>query len=138
MPWRDRLFGLLGAAALLGGLAAAVAALRPGPPGPPRLRLLGLAIQDTARAVVFAVDRPLRPTAMGWSTGPWHVHLAINGSILMPGPRDLVPLGQGRYRWPLPPLPPGRHWVRLLWSDSLHRTVTEGASAAARVVVAPR
>lgn len=137
MLWRDRLLGALGVVAVLGGLAAAVAALRPGPPAPPRAHLLGLAVRDTSRAVVFAVDRPLRRTPQGWSVGPWHLHLALNSTILMPGPRDLVPLGGGRYRWPLPPLPPGRYWVRLVWSDSLHRTVSDGASAAARLVVAP-
>ncbi len=78
--------------------------------------------------VIFEVPVRLRWVAGGWQAGRLHIHAGVNGRELMPGSRDIEPLGQNRYRWTLPALPAGEHTLRLFWSGPDHRPIEAGAS----------
>lgn len=80
-------------------------------------------------AVVFDAGAELAVIDGWWAADGRHVHLTAGGVELMAAAGDVQPLGGTRYRWTLPRLAPGEHVLRLLWSDTAHRPLAEGASA---------
>ncbi|HEV2130052.1 MAG TPA: hypothetical protein VGR27_03060 [Longimicrobiaceae bacterium] len=86
------------------------------------------AVVESPLPVLFEAPVRLRWVAGGWQAGQLHIHAEVSGSELMPGARDIQPLGENRYRWTLPPLPPGEHTLRLFWSGPDHGALAEGAS----------
>lgn len=85
--------------------------------------------------VEFETGAEMREGPSGWvADGYYHLHAMIDGSELMAAPGQVRRLGGGRYRWTLPPLPPGEHRVRLQWSGPDHRTIAGGGSPEVRVL----
>ncbi len=93
------------------------------------------AVVESPLPVLFETPVSLRWVAGGWQAGRLHIHAEVSGSELMPGARDIQPLGDNRYRWTLPPLPPGEHTLRLFWSGPDHRPIQEGRSATVEIEV---
>ena len=84
--------------------------------------------------VVFEVPVRLRQGPSGWHAESLHLHARVDGIEVMPAADEIQPLGGNRYRWMLS-LPPGRHTLRLSWSDPNHAPLPDGASAARTVTV---
>jgi hypothetical protein len=141
--WSDRVYGAIGVAAVLlalfflvrGGPRDDGAAAASAPP--PQIEVL-------APAEGAAVEQPLavdfdagEALAADGSTrgGRLHVHVRVGTVELMAGSGAIEPLGGTRYRWTLPRLAPGRHPVRLYWSDASHRPLAEGASRTVAVTL---
>ncbi|HVG44609.1 MAG TPA: hypothetical protein VM890_07760 [Longimicrobium sp.] len=82
---------------------------------------------DQPVTVIVDARTPLRADGAD-TTSNRHLHVDVGGTMLMPGPGDVRPVGGTRYRWTLPRLPPGTAWLRAYWSDAAHRPVA-GASA---------
>lgn len=93
------------------------------------------AVVESPLPVLFEAPVRLRWVAGGWQAGRLHIHAEVSGSELMPGARDIQPLGENRYRWTLPPLPAGEHTLRLFWSGPDHRPIQQGASEAVGILV---
>ncbi len=93
------------------------------------------AVVESPLPVLFETPVRLRWVAGGWQAGQLHVHAEVSGSELMPGARDIQPLGENRYRWTLPALPAGEHTLRLFWSSPDHRPIQEGQSATVEIIV---
>jgi hypothetical protein len=86
-------------------------------------------------ALTFEVPVELRRSRDGWENGGFHVHAGVDGQELMPGRTDIERLPGNRYRWTLPPLPPGERTLRLFWSDARHRPLADGGSEPRRIEV---
>lgn len=98
---------------------------------PPAVALLSPAAGaeiDGSLVLEFTTQRELERQPAGWGIGGFHLHLRLDGLELMPGPSDVQPLGNGRYRWTVGPLEPGAHTLQLYWSDARHAPVTGGES----------
>lgn len=68
--------------------------------------------------LAFETLPALRPARDGWGISRWQLRAEVDGELLVAA-RDVVEVfGNGRYRWPLHDLPPGRHRVRLLLTDA--------------------
>lgn len=94
------------------------------------------AVVGDAVGVVFETDVTLRSGPAGWEApGGHHIHAAVDGLELMPGPGDITPLDGGRYRWLIRPLSPGTRELRLFWSDRNHREVAEATTPTIRIEV---
>ena len=134
----DRVYGAIALALLL---LAAFFALRGGPedgaaPAVPTLTILAPEATDSLvqpLTLVFDAGTTLQQGPAGWTADERHVHVRVGTTELMPGPGEVQPLGEGRYRWTLPRLPSGEHSVQLFWSDPAHRPLRAGASAPLRV-----
>lgn len=85
--------------------------------------------------VVFTSEREIRPMPGGWGTDSLHLHLRVGGVEYMPAAGDIQRLPNGFYRWSFGPLDEGLHVLRLFWSDTQHRPLTEGSSRGVRIVV---
>lgn len=98
----------------------------------PGLEMLQPAHSATIRTerlvVVFGVEGDFGPIPGGWGTEVLHLHLALNGIELMPGPQDIERVSPGVYRWTLPRPDPGLHTLRLVWAGPDHRAI-EGAGS---------
>lgn len=139
----DWLLGLLGLAMILLAVAVALvggdadAGQRPGGSAP-ALRILepaaGAAVGERV-ALVFTAGDELRLHAGGWGVDSLHLHAVAGPGEFMPSPRDLQPLGERRYRWALPALPPGEQTLQLYWSGPDHRRLSAGSSAPVQVHV---
>lgn len=140
---RDKLIGIAGVAAIVLAFSLWVrgAASEPRPAsGPSPLVLLeprSGALVSGPVPVVFQTPAELAPGPGGWSDGPHHLHLVVDGRDHMPRPGDIARVGPGCFRWTLAGLPPGEYEIRLAWSGLDHRLLPEGRSEAATVRVAP-
>ncbi len=140
---RDRVLGIAGGAMLVAALAVLVAG-GPGDDGqavagvPSPLVLIspvdGAAVAGPVELVFTASGADLAPNPTGWGAEGFHVHAELDGVERMPAMADIRRMGD-RYAWTLADPPTGAITVRLLWSDSRHRPVPDGASEAVTVTI---
>ncbi len=140
---RDRVLGIVGGAMLVAALAVLVAGA-PGDDGqaiagvPAPLVLVspvdGDAVSGPVELVFTASGADLAPNPTGWGAEGFHVHAELDGVERMPAMAD-IRRTDDRYAWMLADPPAGEITVRLLWSDSRHRPVPDGASEAVTVTI---
>jgi hypothetical protein len=87
---------------------------------------------DQPVTVIFDARTPLRADGTDTASSR-HVHVDVGGTMLMPGPADVRPVGGTRYQWTLPRLPPGAAWLRAYWSDASHRPIPGATSDSVNV-----
>ncbi|MBV9775141.1 MAG: hypothetical protein JO040_14405 [Gemmatimonadetes bacterium] len=134
---RDRAFGVVAAVAILLALFFLVrggsdTGASGGVAAPPTLVIVSPtdgATVSGAFPVVFRSGGELRQTPAGWTlAGRYHLHAGVDETELMAGPRDVQPLGNGRYRWTVPALPAGGHRLVLRWAGPSHAPLRTGES----------
>jgi hypothetical protein len=137
--------GIIGGAMVLGALALLVsggASDGGGATGAlPELELISPedgAVVPAPLQLTFRTGEPLSRGPGGWGTGQYHLHAALDGVEVMPGPADLSDLGNDRYAWMLAGVRPGVLEIRLFWSDSEHNPVAAPAEEAVTVHVEGR
>jgi hypothetical protein len=81
----------------------------------------------------FRSDATLTAMPGGWGVRGLHLHAEIDGVEFMPSAADLRRLQDGSYQWALGRLQPGTRTLRIFWSDSAHRPLTEGATPHIRI-----
>jgi hypothetical protein len=136
----DRLLGLIGGGMLLMAavllVTSAIGAIsRAGAPssGPlPELTLhspVDGALVNAPLTLRFEGGAALAQMRGGWGAGEYHLHAEIDGREVMPGPRDIRPVGGGLHEWTFGRIESGEYTLRLYWSDTAHRPVSDGATA---------
>ena len=129
-------------------IAAAVYLLLFGGPGdsdlastgpPPMLEVLepsaGASVANPLQIRFRVDDAPFTQQPGGWGSGGYHLHAALDGLEIMPGPTDIQRVDASSYRWTFPPISAGSTSVRLFWSDEGHQPVTRGGDPTFIVVV---
>jgi hypothetical protein len=134
----DRALGLVGGAMLLAALVLFVFGGRGDGggtsvgAGPAQLALSapgnGAVVSTPLRLTFRTAGAALTSTPTGWGVDGHHVHAEINGQEVMPGQKDISRAADDSYVWVLPESPRGDVSVRLVWSDSRHRAVVDGAT----------
>lgn len=75
-------------------------------------------------AVEFETTGDLAYMTMGSQKHGNHLHFAIDDVTLMPVMKDLESLGKNKYRFVFDmPAKPGKHEVKIYWSDAQHKTL---------------
>jgi hypothetical protein len=94
----------------------------------PTLRLIAPA--DTARLknpVTLTIETPgdIKAMTMGGGTagmpemGPQvHLHITVDNRAFMPSASQLTKVGSSRYTYRLPPLPAGKHTIKVYWANN--------------------
>lgn len=97
-------------------------------PALPTLRLIAPA--DSARVknpVILTIETPadLKTMTMGGGMagmpemGPQvHLHITVDNRAFMPSTRQLTKVKSYRYTYRLPPLPAGRHSIKVYWANN--------------------
>ncbi|MDE1011180.1 MAG: hypothetical protein OSB38_36515 [Paraburkholderia fungorum] len=78
----------------------------------------------TSLAVVFETPGDMSRMTMSAAAPDTHLHLEVDGVILMPTESQLIRLGGKRYLFVFDlPVEPGERTIRVYWSDAEHRTI---------------
>lgn len=100
------------------------------PPITPRVVLVSPARDTTAGdslTLTFTTSIPIELQQTGWGAGRYHLHTMVNTVELMPGPADIVPVGEDRYTWTVP-LRDSVSTIYMLWALPNHSRLPDGAS----------
>jgi len=47
-----------------------------------------------------------------------HLHVVVDGTVLMPSANQMIKMSQDRYQFRLPPLRTGSHTIKVYWADN--------------------
>lgn len=78
----------------------------------------------TQLAIVFETPGEMARLTMSAPVVGTHLHIETDGISLMPGEKQLVPLGGNRYVFLFDlPVKAGERSLRVYWSDGMHQTI---------------
>jgi hypothetical protein len=105
----------------------------------PQLTLISPHSNDTIKppfAIDFTSTEPIHLHAMGWMSGPYHLHARLGEQELMPAAADIQEIGESTYRWTVPTAVSGSSLqLKLSWANQAHQPIPEGASDAITISI---
>lgn len=105
----------------------------------PSLRILSPKPNDKLGRVItveFETPADLAKMTMGAGVVGVHLHLDLDGAVLMPSSTDLTRTAKDRYRYTFDlPVKPGTHAIKVYWSDGRHKTIEESVQSVRFTVV---
>ena len=105
----------------------------------PSLRFLSPKSNDKIGRVItveFETPADLTKMTMGGGVVGVHLHLDLDGAVMMPTNSELTRTAKDRYRYTFDlPVKPGTHVVKIYWSDSMHKTIEESVQTVRFTVV---
>jgi hypothetical protein len=113
---------------------------QPPPDDVPPLRILEPASGDSVDGplvVHFRTPAELRlDPRLGWIAGDLHLHLAVDGTEIMPAAADITDTGDGTFAWRVAGTRPGPVRLHLTWAGPDHRRI-DGPADTIRIRLAP-
>jgi hypothetical protein len=105
----------------------------------PSLRILSPKPNDKLGRVItveFETPADLAKMTMGAGMVGVHLHLDLDGAVLMPLGKELTRTAKDRYRYTFDlPVKPGAHVVKVYWSDGRHQTIEESVQSVRFTVI---
>jgi hypothetical protein len=105
----------------------------------PSLRILSPKPNEKLGRVItveFETPADLAKMTMGAGMVGVHLHLDLDGAVMMPASSDLTRTAKDRYRYTFDlPVKPGAHTVKVYWSDGRHQAVEASVQSVRFMVV---